>query len=66
MHNALAWTPRRLSRLVIPRVIHTHPQLVQLGLTSHEASLGELPFDTYRAQLNEADTSLRAAEVRRK
>ena len=58
--NALRFFSRRMSRLVIPRLIDTRPKLVQAGLTLGEAQARELQLDTYRIELAEADASLAA------
>ena len=58
--NALRFFPHRMSRLVIPRLIDTQPQLAQAGLTLGEARKRELRLDTYRIELAEADVSLPA------
>ena len=58
VYNALHLTGRRLSRLVIPRCVHTDPQLVQVGLTLDEAAERQIEIDTYRAELSQAAESL--------
>jgi len=58
VHNALCLIRRRLSGLVIPRCIHTEPQVVQIGLTRREAAQLQGEVDTFRIELSAADRSL--------
>ena len=58
VHNALSFTSRRISRLVIPRCIYTDPGIAQVGLTRHQAAAGQIEIDTYRADLSEANEAI--------
>jgi len=64
VRNALCLIRRRLSRLVIPRCIHTEPQVVQIGLTRREAARLQGEVETFRIELSASDRSL--AEHRRR
>jgi pyruvate/2-oxoglutarate dehydrogenase complex dihydrolipoamide dehydrogenase (E3) component len=48
VHNALSFTSRRLSRLVIPRCIYTDPAIAGVGLTPREAAERQIEIETYR------------------
>jgi pyruvate/2-oxoglutarate dehydrogenase complex dihydrolipoamide dehydrogenase (E3) component len=58
VHNALSFTSRRLSRLVIPRCIYTDPAIAQVGLTRGEAAARQIEIDTFRADFSQADEAI--------
>lgn len=58
VHNALRFTARRLSRLVIPHCIHTRPAVARVGPAHCRAAAAGTEFDTYRVDLSEADESI--------
>ena len=58
VHNALRYTRRKLSGLVIPRCVYTDPELAQLGLTAAEAASRRIEIDTYRAESSGVDRAV--------
>ena len=60
VQNALFFGRRRVSRLVVPRVVYTSPELAQVGVTADEASARRLstitiPLDTIDRAIVDGD-----------
>lgn len=58
VQNALFFGRKRFSRLVIPRVTYTDPELAHVGLTPAEAAAQGVEIDSYRADLSEVDRAV--------
>lgn len=58
VQNALFFGRKKFSRLVIPRVTYTDPELAHVGLTPAEAAAQGIEIDSYRADLSEVDRAV--------